>query len=318
VRAVGNLEWAACAPDEPPPPPEPEPEPVRRPPPPPDRDADGIIDRKDACPDEPGIETDDPLTNGCPVRDRDGDGILDEEDACPDEPGRASPDPKKNGCPVRDRDGDGIIDDEDACPDVAGLLRDAADENGCPDTDEDDIVDPKDACPDVKGPANDDPTKNGCPLARVVEGQIRILEQVKFKTNSAEILKESDAILEAVRDILEQHAKITLVSIEGHTDSVGNKAYNKKLSQRRAASVMKWLTRNGIGKERLKSAGFGMERPIESNSTDDGRRANRRVEFHILEINGKPATQDIIEQETQSEPAAPAADTTDPSPELGL
>mgnify|MGYP001016449313 CR=1 FL=1 len=58
---------------------------------------------------------------------------------------------------------------------------------------------------------------------------------------------------------------------------------NKKLSADRAASVVKWLTDHGIDKQRMKSAGFGPDRPIETNSTDEGRRQNRRVEFHIEE-----------------------------------
>ncbi len=81
-----------------------------------DRDGDGILDDKDACPDEAGVASDDPKKNGCPEAkpsDRDGDGILDDDDACPDEKGVPSDDPKKNGCPVvvpPDRDGDGILD----------------------------------------------------------------------------------------------------------------------------------------------------------------------------------------------------------------
>jgi OmpA-OmpF porin, OOP family len=328
LRAVGNLEWAACAPEPPPPPPEPAPEPRPR-----DRDGDGIIDRFDACPDEPGVVTDDPKTNGCPPpeepKDRDFDGVLDDDDACPDEPGRRTDNPATNGCPERDRDKDGILDDDDACPDDKGLLRDERDENGCPDSDRDDIVDIKDACPETAGPPNEDPKKHGCPIARISEGQIRILEQVKFKTNSAEILKESNPVLEAVRDILEQHAKITKVGIEGHTDDVGKAAYNKKLSERRAASVVKWLVRNGIAKERLTSAGFGMDRPLVENDGDEGRRQNRRVEFHIRELDGRPADEAAIAAEAQSaeppaaEPqdAAPAGDKPaeeEASPELDL
>src|SRR5438046_2577899 len=66
-----------------------------------DRDGGGVLDAEDACPDEPGVRTDDPKTNGCPPpKDRDGDGILNSEDACPDDPGPKNDDPKKNGCPV--------------------------------------------------------------------------------------------------------------------------------------------------------------------------------------------------------------------------
>jgi len=56
---------------------------------------------------------------------------------------------------------------------------------------------------------------------------------------------------------------------------------NKDLSNRRAASVAKWLASYGIDKKRLTSKGFGLERPVDTNETDEGRQNNRRVEFHI-------------------------------------
>jgi OmpA-OmpF porin, OOP family len=265
VRAVFSAEWAPCEFD---------------------RDGDGILDENDACPDVPGVASDDPKKNGCP--DRDKDGIFDVDDACPDEPGIPSSDPAKNGCPLRDRDGDGIFDDSDACPDVPGVASDDPEKNGCPDTDGDGIIDPKDACPTVPGPPNEDPTKNGCPPARIEHGQIRILEQVKFKTDSAEILHESDGLLEAVTAIFNAHPEITKVAVQGHTDNVGTASYNKGLSERRAASVAKWLVEHGVDSARLSSAGFGLEVPIADNDTAEGRRENRRVEFHIVEVDGKP------------------------------
>jgi outer membrane protein OmpA-like peptidoglycan-associated protein len=160
-------------------------------------------------------------------------------------------DPKTNGCPPNpDRDGDGIPNEEDACPDAAG-------------------------------PKNKDPKKNGCPAAAVVGDQIKILEQVKFATASAVILKESEVIMNAVLKVLNDHPEIKSVRIEGHTDNVGPAAYNKTLSTQRAASVMNWLVKHGIDKSRLSSQGFGMEKPIDDNKTADGRKNNRRVEFHI-------------------------------------
>jgi outer membrane protein OmpA-like peptidoglycan-associated protein len=105
---------------------------------------------------------------------------------------------------------------------------------------------------------------------------------VKFKFNSAEIeKKDSDAVLNAVMQILKDHSEITRLRIEGHTDNKGNPVYNKGLSERRAQSVMRWLTSNGIDKKRLEAKGFGLERPVDSNDTEEGRANNRRVEFHI-------------------------------------
>lgn len=251
------------------------------PPPPPDRDGDGVLDSEDACVEVAGPRTTNPKTNGCP--DRDQDGIPDPIDACVDVPGIATDDPKTNGCPP-DRDRDGIADKVDACPDVPGVASDDPAKNGCPaDRDGDGIIDAEDACPLSPGPKNADPKKNGCPLVIVTEKSIQITEQVKFKFNSAELLKESDTILEAVRAVLESHPEITKLRVEGHTDNVGQADYNKQLSGRRAASVTKWLTDHKVDKKRLISAGFGMEEPIDKNDTDEGRANNRRVAFTILE-----------------------------------
>jgi len=257
-----------------------------------DRDHDGIVDDRDACPDDPGPKTDDPATNGCPAKppppsDRDKDGIVDSEDACPDDAGPKTTDPKTNGCPPPpDKDGDGVPDKIDACPDVFGEKTDDPKTNGCPkpvDSDGDGILDPEDACPSEAGPKDPDPKKNGCPKVVIASGQIKIIEQVKFKTNSAEILKESDTILTAVAKVLKDHPEIKRVRVEGHTDNKGAPAYNKDLSNKRAASVVAWLTKNGIAKDRLVSQGFGQEKPIDTNDTDEGRQNNRRVEFHIVE-----------------------------------
>ncbi len=111
-----------------------------------DRDNDTVSDKRDACPDTPGIWA----FFGCP--DTDGDGIKDEEDECPTVAGPAS----LTGCP--DTDGDGILDKNDQCPTVAGSQK----LNGCPDRDNDGIADADDACPDVAGL----PEFDGCPEAK--------------------------------------------------------------------------------------------------------------------------------------------------------
>jgi len=83
------------------------------------------------------------------------------------------------------------------------------------------------------------------------------------------------------------HPEFTKLAVQGHTDNRGAAGYNKRLSAQRANSVMKWLVDHGIAKARLSAAGFGLEKPIDSNDTDVGRQNNRRVEFHILEVDGK-------------------------------
>ena len=109
-----------------------------------DMDGDGVADKKDECPDVPGLKE----FNGCP--DTDMDGIIDGNDDCPQVAGLA----QFNGCP--DTDGDGIIDKDDACADVAGEAR----YNGCPDTDGDGIGDNVDKCPEESGVSKYD----GCPI----------------------------------------------------------------------------------------------------------------------------------------------------------
>jgi OmpA-OmpF porin, OOP family len=282
VRGLLSLEWA----------PEPKKEPLVLRPVPSDRDKDGILDVDDACPDEPGVKSDDPKKNGCPLpADRDKDGILDVDDACPDEPGIKSDDPEKNGCPRRDADKDGIFDDDDACVNDPGIRTTDPLTNGCPppkDTDKDGIIDPEDACPQSPGPRDPDPKKNGCPAARVEQGQIKILERVEFENNSAKLRPESDRILNAVLAVMKEHSEFTKLGVEGHTDNRGAAGHNLDLSRRRAASVMKWLVDHGVAATRLSSKGLGMTKPIDSNDTDAGRQNNRRVEFHILEKDGQP------------------------------
>lgn len=231
------------------------------PPPPADRDLDGILDADDACPDVKGVADADPKKNGCPPPapvDTDGDGIFDPDDACPTDKGVADPDPKKNGCPApKDSDGDGILD-------------------------------PDDACPSEKGPRDQDPSKNGCPKAVRVSGhEIVILEQVEFDTGKATIKPGSAELLDEVGQVLTQHPEMTKVEVQGHTDNRGAAFFNKTLSQSRADAVRKALIQRGIAAERLVAKGYGPDKPIEDNSTEEGRQKNRRVQFVILETQSK-------------------------------
>jgi outer membrane protein OmpA-like peptidoglycan-associated protein len=73
------------------------------------------------------------------------------------------------------------------------------------------------------------------------------------------------------------------VEIGGHTDDVGSDSFNKKLSQQRADAVRVYLTNNGVAGRRIKSIGYGEERPIVSNDDESGgREINRRVEFKVI------------------------------------
>jgi outer membrane protein OmpA-like peptidoglycan-associated protein len=196
-------------------------------------------------------------------------------------------DPATNGCPS-DRDRDGIYDDNDACPVVEGVKTDDPKTNGCPsDRDKDGILDTLDACPEVPGGPNADPKKNGCPLAFVKDDQIQITEQIQFRFGSSDLDPVSDRVLLAVLNVMTTHVDIKMIRIEGHTDNKGAAAFNKRLSAARATAVANWLVKHGVDRSHVASAGFGPDRPIDTNTTDAGRAVNRRVEFHI-EGEGKP------------------------------
>ena len=275
-------------------------------PPPDDRDGDNILDAEDACPDVKGIKHEDPQKNGCPS-DRDGDGILDVDDACPDVKGIPDADPQKNGCP--DRDGDKIFDAEDACPDVKGVPDADPKKHGCPppvDTDGDKIFDPDDACPNEKGIRHRDPRKNGCPKVTVSETEIFILEQVQFDTGKSTIKKVSDPLLDEVAGVLKAHPEILKVEVQGHTDDRGSRGMNMVLSKARAAAVMRALFKRGIERKRLTSNGYGPDKPIAPNTTDDGRQQNRRVQFNILEKRPKNAADKPAKAAPAKKPAKAA------------
>lgn len=109
-----------------------------------------------------------------------------------------------------------------------------------------------------------------------------VLRGVNFAVNSAEIDASSAVVLDVAAEALRSNSAVR-VSVEGHTDSTGNAAYNQKLSQRRAASVRDHLVKAGVDADRLDTAGYGAARPVASNDNPDGRRMNRRVELQILD-----------------------------------
>jgi len=251
--------------------------------PPPDRDHDGVPDGVDACPDVPGVKTDDPRTNGCPS-DRDHDGIPDSEDQCPDAPGVRMDDKATNGCPP-DSDHDGVPDADDACPGIPGVKTNDPKTNGCPDTDHDNdgIPNAEDACPEVPGPKDADPKRNGCPEAYIQDDQIKVTDRIEFTPAGALLLSDAGTTrgLGAVLELLKAHPEVKHVRVEGHTDNQGNAAANRILSGKRAASVIAWLVKEKIVAGRLSLMGVGGDSPLQDNTTEEGRRANQRIELHV-------------------------------------
>ncbi len=130
-----------------------------------DSDGDGVIDRDDACVNEPEDLDGYDDTDGCPEADNDGDGIDDEHDRCPDEAEDRDQFEDTDGCPDRDNDNDGIQDGYDSCPMVAEDMDGDRDEDGCPenDRDRDNIPDETDQCPDVAEDTDGYGDEDGCP-----------------------------------------------------------------------------------------------------------------------------------------------------------
>ena len=231
----------------------------------PDADGDGITDAEDACPDVFGLKE----FNGCP--DTDGDGIADKDDECPEVAGK----PELKGCP--DADNDGIADKDDKCPQQAGPKEN----NGCPwpDTDRDGVLDKDDECPEEAGPASN----KGCPeVTQEVQTQLNsFAKTILFDVGKSTIRPESATVLNNIVNVLNKY-KNSKFSVEGYTDTSGNKDKNQRLSEDRAYSVKAYLVDKGINPARLSAKGFGPEKPIASNKTKKGSELNRRVEINLV------------------------------------
>ena len=111
--------------------------------------------------------------------------------------------------------------------------------------------------------------------------RIDIKDSVYFETAKAVIKEESFELLNEVAQILIDHPELLLIRIEGHTDSRGNNAYNKDLSQRRADSVRTYLIEKGVAEDRLQSVGYGEEKPLVKEENAAAWEKNRRVDFFV-------------------------------------
>jgi len=256
----------------------------------PDNDRDGIPDVDDKCPNVPETKNGFEDEDGCPdgvKNDRDGDGIPDDVDQCPDDPEDFDKFQDQDGCPDPDNDQDGIADVDDLCPNDPEDKDGFEDEDGCPDpdNDKDRILDVDDKCPNEPETYNGVEDEDGCPdRGRVVvtDTKIQILDKVYFEYNKAVIKSESFPILDAVAATLKGNPDILLVEVQGHTDERGNDAYNLDLSNRRAASVKKYLVDKGVEADRLQSQGYGETQPVDRHHNQAAWAKNRRVEFLIL------------------------------------
>jgi OOP family OmpA-OmpF porin len=234
-----------------------------------DTDGDGVNDDADNCPGTPaGTPVD---SSGCPLpQDDDGDGVTNDIDKCPGTAPGAKVD--ASGCEI-DSDGDGVGDSRDQCPNTPAGAK--VDEKGCElDSDADGVVDSQDKCPDT--PKGDRVDAVGCSFKDEIK-----LPGVVFETNKADLKPESIPVLEGAIATLKRYPELG-IEVAGHTDSRGSDALNLDLSNRRAATVLKFLIDGGVP-NKVTSRGYGERQPIASNNTEEGRQQNRRVVLRVLD-----------------------------------
>lgn len=106
---------------------------------------------------------------------------------------------------------------------------------------------------------------------------------ITFRTGSADLNAQFFKVLDGVAQVARKYDK-TIIEIAGHTDNVGDANFNRQLSQRRASAVAQYLQSRGVSEPRIMTAAGGEEHPIASNSTEQGRAANRRVEVTLAPL----------------------------------
>ncbi|WP_447788605.1 OmpA family protein [Pseudomonas farris] len=157
-----------------------------------------------------------------------------------------------------DEDGDGVPDSRDKCPGTPKGVQ--VDADGCP---------PPAPAPVVEETA-------------VVKEEVIVIRDVHFQFDSAKLTPADKDVLSTIATRLKQESSSAQLTVTGHTDSVGSDAYNQKLSDRRAHSVVEYLISQGVPRSSFVSVtGAGESQPVADNKTADGRAMNRRTEIKI-------------------------------------
>lgn len=125
--------------------------------------------------------------------------------------------------------------------------------------------------------------KKDIALKPIEKGAKVVLNNIFFETGKATLSAQSRVELEKAVDLMKTNPSM-IIEVGGHTDNVGDDALNMKLSHDRARSVMDYLTKAGIPAARMQAKGYGELNPVATNDTDEGRKANRRTEFIIVEF----------------------------------
>jgi outer membrane protein OmpA-like peptidoglycan-associated protein len=113
--------------------------------------------------------------------------------------------------------------------------------------------------------------------------RLSIPGNITFSNDSAALVTGFYPVLEDVAKVLNRYDK-TKLSIEGHTDSVGDANYNTQLSIQRANSVANYLQGTNVDANRLQTLGMGESQPVASNDNAQGRQSNRRVELRVIPL----------------------------------
>ena len=157
-----------------------------------------------------------------------------------------------------DEDGDGVPDSRDKCPGTPKGVQ--VDADGCP--------------PPVPAPVVEEVV--------VVEEETIVIRDVHFQFDKATLTPSDKEVLNTIATRLKQEAASAQLTVVGHTDSVGSDAYNQRLSDKRAHSVVDYLVQSGVPRASFVSvAGAGESQPVADNKTADGRAMNRRTEIKI-------------------------------------
>ncbi|MBS1233493.1 MAG: OmpA family protein, partial [Bacteroidetes bacterium] len=127
-----------------------------------------------------------------------------------------------------------------------------------------------------------DPFLKDIPLNPIRVGEVVVLKNIFYETDSYALKKESKVELDKLVKFLAENPQIR-IEISGHTDNIGSPGYNQALSDNRSKAVADYLMRAQVAKDRLVCKGYGLSQPIDGNDTEEARARNRRTEIKIVE-----------------------------------
>lgn len=236
-----------------------------------DLDQDGVQDTLDHCPNSAPDQAVD--ARGCEA-DTDKDGVYDRLDQCPETPRTISV--NFLGC-EGDEDLDRVLDSKDRCPGTP--LGTKVNTYGCKvemDDDQDGVLNPKDQCPN--SPPNSIVNQYGC------QPEETVITNIVFNTGSYEIRADQKAILDKDISRLRDVTTEEVVVITGYTDDRGSEDSNLKLSWNRANSTKEYFVKTfNYNPNQVLLLGKGEADPTTTNATAEGRQANRRITFTIMD-----------------------------------